>query len=232
MLRSLVLVSLLSCWSAATTPAAPRATATATLSCTRSRQLEHTALTAWQGSLVAPTCTSIRGREPLVLVVDAKGFDGKPVGDPANSAIAGFAAIVDRFGRARWRDAWSNDTPGTWKTWMLVDLDGDGVDELIDLEERHGHMGFGSSRLIVYALTTRGLPTGGSQLILDQYGLEKGAEQNGCHATYRIARDPRAVIEVTGTRNTDPRLSPAPEDCPLVGIHRYAWTGAELIESH
>jgi hypothetical protein len=197
--------------------------------CPPAETLAPLAHETWPSLPAAPTCTAIHARRPLVLVVDAADFDGHAT-TARSPALVGYAAIVDA-GTITWHATFHHMTPGTWQDWTVADLDGDGIDELIEVEHHTGHMGFGSRRLIVHAIVD-GMPTGDAALDLDQYGLEKGAEQNGCHATYRIVRDHRrSVIEVVGTRGGDPKLSPTPVSCPLAGKHRYEWDGSRLVET-
>jgi hypothetical protein len=196
--------------------------------CPPAETLDHIAHATWQGPPVEPRCFAIRGKEPLVIVVDGKGVDDKPA--RATPGALGYAVIVDATGTVRWTDIFNAFTPGDWRTWIVVDLDGDGLDELIDYDDHHGHMGMGGRSLTVHPIVN-GVPGEGSTLELDLFGFEKAALQNGCHAASRIVRDHRrSVIEVVGTRGTDPKLSPAPDRCPLVGRHRYTWDGAHLVE--
>jgi hypothetical protein len=198
--------------------------------------LDTLAKDAWGGATVQPTCTAIRTREPLTFVVDIATFDGKrpPRGfDPMLSSVIGYAAIIDGHGTVRWHQVSSSDAPGDWYDWQVVDLDGDGRDELIAHHVHKGHMSASSEQLFLYTVGN-GEATEASALPLADHVPAKGFEQNSCTSAYRLVRDGgRTVIEIVGKRENDPSLTPVYDTaCPRDGKHVYRWTGKEFVEKH
>jgi hypothetical protein len=195
--------------------------------------LDAIAQDAWEGPAVRPTCSAIRGGEPLTFIVDIATFDRTrpPRGfDPALSGGSGYAAIVDRHGKVRWQQAWSLQVPGDWYDWRVVDLDGDGHDELIANHVHQGHISR-SSTISVYTIE-HGEPTERTGLRLADHVSPKATEQNSCSGTYRLVRDGRlTLIETVGKHGNDPELSPVhDESCAKEGKHLYRWTGEDFVE--
>lgn len=198
--------------------------------------LDALAKTAWDGASVQPTCTAIRAREPLTFVVDIATFEGKrpPRGfDPVRGGGIGYAAIIDGNGTVRWHQVSASVVPGDWYDWQVVDLDGDGRDELIAHHVHSGHMSSSLEELFLYTVGN-GEATEAAALPLADHVPAKGFDQNSCTSAYRLVRDGgRTVIEIVGKRDSDPNLRPVDDEfCPRVGKHVYRWTGKDLVEKH
>lgn len=198
--------------------------------------LDALAKDTWEGAAMHPTCTALRGREPLIFVVDIAAFGGKRPPrnfDPMSQAGVGHAAIVDAHGAVRWHQISSSGVPADWYDWQVVDLDGDGRDELLTHHNHFGHTSSRTERLSVYTLDTgepAERPTG--TLPLADHVSAKGFVQNSCTGTYRLVRDGRrTVIEIVGKRGTDPTLTPVVDiACAEDGKHVYRWTGKGFVE--
>lgn len=166
-----------------------------------------------------PVCHVVRASRStwlLTLAHDQCGIPG-----------AGASAIV-QDGVVTWHEP--ADVPGTpcrGGTWQPVDLDGDGTDELLHIEEYQGHEGSGHRVLAVVSIVN-GEPAHGSEIALASRGSKVGDHQYtwDCSASYRIVRAPRAAqrIEVVG-RGEGPQ-----EGCPKTGRHVYVWKRGTLIE--
>ncbi len=163
----------------------------------------------------ALSCRPIRGKRGVRLVEARAGTDGTP----------GWLAIVDREDAILWSRLTNPGTPGQTVTVSIVDLDGDGGDEIVAHEIYEGHRGGGSSSLRVFAVHTDGVDEAGSLSLGEDGGRATGA--NGCSGRWALVggRGKRPRVQITATRETDPRFSPAPDTCPLDGVHRYRWTG-------
>jgi hypothetical protein len=200
--------------------------------CPSRAALDAIAQQAWSAPAVRPTCVAIHAHKRLTLVIDTATLDLEP--PPRNfdayaSGGRGYAAIVDAAGAIAWYDAWDAETPGNVKQWTLVDLDGDGRDELVEQHIHIGHMGAISSALDVLVIGDDGVPVLGRELPLEE-SFPKN--ENACHSTHRLVHTGRTVaIEVTGTRDNDPQFPPADDGrCPRQGRHRYRWDGKQLSE--
>jgi hypothetical protein len=198
--------------------------------------LDALAKAAWGGAAGQPACTAIRAREPLSFVVDIATLEGErpPRGfDPARDGAIGYAAIIDRQSTVRWHHESVSDTPGDWNDWLLVDLDGDGRDELIAHHVHIGHMGARSEELLLHTIGN-GEATKANVLPLADHVPPEGFGQNSCTATYRLVRDGRlTVIEIVGRRGNDPKLTPVYDGaCARDGKHVYRWSGKDLVENH
>jgi hypothetical protein len=209
-------------------------TTSARANCPSRTTLDVIAQQAWRAPAVRPKCLAIHASERLTLVVDVATLDLKPPPknfDPYMNGGQGYAAIVDEAGMITWQDAWNDETPGDMKQWTLVDLDGDGNDELVEEQLHIGHMGSSRSSLRVFAIGSDGVPSLGGELRLhDSFPKDK----NACTSTHRlVVHSGRPVtIEITGTRETNPQFSTVDEAlCPSKGRHRYRWDGMQLIET-
>jgi hypothetical protein len=193
---------------------------------------------SWGGVSLRPRCTAIRA-DPrrLTFIVDVAAPEGKLPPrdfDPTIKGGYGYAAIVDESGTVLWRQHSYAETPGDWYDWQLVDLDGDGRDELVARDFHTGHMGTSSERLLIYVIgdgKLENVPPSG-ELLLGTHRSAKGDEQNSCRSTHRLVRDGRrTLIEIVGKRDTDPGLRPVDDgSCPKEGKQRYRWTGTGLVE--
>ena len=157
-------------------------------------------------------CTALRATHPLVLVES-------PI-DP-NTGM-GFAAVLDAAtGDVRLQRSSSIGTPSQTSTFAIVDLDGDGQDELLVYETRTGHDMTGDESLFVMAVRGGVLAEAGA-LVLGDHG-----HGSPCSATWAIVVGPRGtqLIQITGKRDFDRMLGPFPLGCPLDGAQRYRWTG-------
>jgi hypothetical protein len=199
--------------------------------------LDALAKAEWDGAAVRPRCTAIRARAPLSFVVDIATFDGKRAPrelNPELHAAIGYAAIIDEQGTVRWHQTSASQVPGDWYDWRVVDLDGDGRDEVI---ARHIHFGHGatSERLLLYAvdnLVDNGDARETARLPLANQVSARGFGQNSCAAAYRLVRDGRrTMVEIVGQRDSDPTLTPVFDDsCARDGKHVYRWTGQDFVE--
>jgi hypothetical protein len=79
----------------------------------------------------------------------------------------------------RWHQESALETPGDWYDWQLVDLDGDGRDELIAHHIHFGHMSSSSEELFLY-MVGNGEPTEAAALPVADHVPAKGFEQNSC----------------------------------------------------
>jgi hypothetical protein len=175
----------------------------------------------------------MRGHPGFTLVIDNATFDGRPppsAFSPRTGGGQGYAAIVDEAGAITWQDTWYGDTPGDVKEWTIVDLDGDGSDEIVEERLHIGHMASSQSALRVLSVGPDGVPVLGGELPLHD-SLPKA--RNSCGSTHRLVRSGRSVtLEIAGTRETDPQLAPVDEKlCPREGRHRYRWRDSRLVES-
>ncbi len=199
--------------------------------------LDALAKEAWgHDAAVQPKCTAVRARKPLTFVVDIATFEGKqpPRGfDPLRNGAVGYAAIVNADGRVRWQQPESSETPGDWYEWSVVDLDGDGHDELVADHTHIGHMGSSDEELLIYTIGD-GEPTQVAALPLEDHLPAKGLGQNSCASTHRLVRDGRRMaIEIVGKRGNDPQLSPVTGNaCPQDGRRLYRWDGQDIVEKH
>jgi hypothetical protein len=197
--------------------------------------LDALAKDRWSGASVQPRCTAIRAREPLTFVVDIATFEGKqpPRGfDPVLNGGIGYAAIIDSHGTVRWHQTSAARVPGDWYDWKVVDLDGDGRDEVIAHHIHFGHMSSRSEALALY--TIDGEVTEATALPLADHVSAKGFVQNSCTSTYRLVREGRrTLIEIIGKRGTDPALTPVfDSSCAKDGRYVYRWTGKDFVEKH
>lgn len=124
-------------------------------------------------------------------MVDGSTLEGKPLpssGDLLGIGGMGYAALIDRAGRVRWTTRWAAETPGDWDRWIMIDLDGDGRDELVLDDEHKGHFDDESRELVVYVLA-HGVPTISrhAEPLPLGYTPDRGDHQNTCSATYRFA---------------------------------------------
>ncbi len=171
---------------------------------------------------LTPTCKPVRAKHPVTLVEASVLEDTMTLGN---------AAIVDpKTNAVLWSRTSLPTTPGHVSTITLVDLDGDGYDELVEHEVHIGHMAMGSETLIAYDIGDGTISDGGL-LPLSFTGREKSSDQNDCTATWAVVggagRYPR--VQITGKRGTNPKLSPAFEGCPLEGTHRYRWVRGAFV---
>ncbi len=163
----------------------------------------------------------------LWLVVDALDLNASPLATDAGS-VTGYVAIVDRHGKLHWHTTWdSAETPGSWLDWSLVDLDGDGSDELIEF----GHNLSGHESISVMTIED-GVP--GTRFTLplshrDGYWAREFPATSPCEGTYRFARGDRGVqlLEIVGHPNGEPDNV---AQCASAGRHRYTWAGQQLQE--
>ena len=164
-------------------------------------------------------CHAVRASVPTWLLTFAD--------DQCGLAGAGASAIV-QDGVVTWHEP--TDVPGTpcrGGTWQPVDLDGDGTDELLHIEEYQGHEGSGHRTLAVVSIAN-GEPAERSELVLASRGSSSGDHQYtwNCSASYRLVRGSRASlrIEVVG-HGGGPQ-----ERCHKAGHHVYAWMRRTLVE--
>ena len=165
--------------------------------------------------VLAFTCRPIRGKRAVRLVEAHVAEDPTP----------GWVAIVDREDGVLWSRQTYSGMPGQALAFTLVDLDGDGAEEVIAHEIYESHRGGGSAALHVYAVRAEGIDDAGTLSLGENGGRSTGA--NGCSGRWALVggRGKRPRVQITATRETDPRFSPAPDTCPLDGVHRYRWTG-------
>ena len=143
--------------------------------------------------------------------------------DEKTAPIGGYAAVVDvATGNVPWTRESYPGTPGSTYAFVVIDLDGDGTDELLVHERHDGHMGSSSEVLYAYEPRDRDLAEAG-QLALGEAGIEGG---NPCTGSWAVVGGRTTRVQITATRFADPKRTPAPESCPLDGVHRYRWTGA------
>ena len=200
--------------------------------------LDALAKDTWGGAAVQPRCTALRGSERLTFVVDVATFEGKrPPRDfnPTLHAGIGYAAIIDEHGTVRWHQTSDAEVPGDWYEWQVVDLDGDGRDEVIAHHDHFGHMSSRTEKLSLYTvdkMIDTEDPRDAATLPLADHVSAKGFVQNSCSATYRLVREGRrTAIEIVGKRGNDPTLTPVIDiACALDGKHVYRWTGKEFVE--
>ena len=198
--------------------------------------LDTLANETWGSAAARPMCTAIRGREPLAFVVDIATFAGKrpPRGfDPELQGGIGYAAIIDEHGAVRWHQTSVAQVPGDWYDWIVVDLDGDGRDELIAYHVHFGHMSSRSEELSVYTVD-HCEATDATTLPLADHVPAKGFGQNSCTSTYHFLRDGRrTLVEIIGKRDNDPTLTPVFDTaCAEDGRHVYSWSGKGFVEKH
>ena len=115
--------------------------------------------------------------------------------------------------------------------WLLVDLDGDGSDELIEHVEEFGHNLSGHESISVMTIED-GVP--GTRFTLplshrDGYWAREFPATSPCEGTYRFACGDRGVqlLEIVGHPNGEPDNV---AQCASAGRHRYTWAGQQLQE--
>lgn len=140
------------------------------------------------------------------------------------------AAAIIQDGAVTWSELGSSvsGTPCRGGTWQAVDLDGDGSDELLFLEDHEGHEGSARRSLTVMAIAN-GAPADRDQLALEWRGSSEGSGvfSYRCFARFRLvlAAHGARQIELIGHGRV------ADDDrCPRDGRHVYAWNGSQLVE--
>jgi hypothetical protein len=169
---------------------------------------------SWLGEVkISLVCRKIRAK-PAVQLVEARD---------ATHAMPAFAAIVDADDAIKWSDIWAPGTHGNSSTYAIADLDGDGVDELLQHETLVGRGGEGSQALIVHAIVDGEVTTAGELQLATTQEFDQNNEP-GCTATWAVVGGKKPRVQVTGTR------AKAKQDaCPLVGTHRYRWTRTDFV---
>lgn len=206
----------------------------AAYACPPRAALDALAKEAWDGRSIQPTCTPVRASEPLTFVVDIAAFEGKrpPRGfDPASNGGSGYAALIDKGGTVRWQQTWGAGVPGDWYDWRVLDLDGDGRDELVAHHDHYGHVS-SSESLAVYTVD-HGEVTEAPSLPLADHVSANAAGMNSCTASYRFVRaGRRTLVETIGKHGSDPALNPVCETaCASPGKHVYRWTDRAFVEA-
>jgi hypothetical protein len=168
-----------------------------------------------------PACTPVRGRHGRAMVM-GRAANASDHHDWIYAMVdAGGTVLLDSRAVARAADG---DV-----AWNMIDLDGDGDDELVEQVSTTARIGIGigRQRINVYAIGDGAPVLGGSLTISDTLS----DRANGCPGTYRYASDgKRQRIEVDSTTQTDPKRARAPATCAPPGRHHYGWDGARLNE--
>jgi hypothetical protein len=167
-------------------------------------------------------CRVLRARVPTWLITFADTGCGDARVD---------AAMIVQNGALTWIE------PGFYELgmrcrggiWQPADLDGDGSDELLWVQDYDGHEGYRRRWLTVMAVSN-GEPTESGQLALASRGANEGHDHYSydCSASYRLvpALHGAQQIELVGHGYVR-----APNDrCPKDGRHVYIWKGGKLIE--
>jgi len=166
-------------------------------------------------------CTPIRGRHSRAMLMGRVANPGK--------GRDWIYAMIDDTGTVLLDSRVAAKAADVDVAWSMVDLDGDGNDELIEQVSSPARIGIGIGRMRVnvYAIGDGAPVLGGSLAVSDTLGDHR----NGCHGAFRYSSEAKhLLIEVESTTQADPKLAPAPATCPPSGRHRYRWDGAKLIE--
>jgi hypothetical protein len=194
--------------------AAPRGNASSCPTGARLLEVARTAvpwLTADSGGLA---CRVIRAPTPSWLIT--------------LEATCGDAVVVIRDGAVVWSDGHepaAGGTPCLEYSWDAADLDGDGMDELLERRSYQGHEGSGDTSLTVFPIADA--TAGSSVLPLSaSSGFDRGWS---CSSTVRLVDGPHGAkrIEVVGTISRPDMVG---DHCPRPGRHTYAWRHGALEE--
>jgi len=162
------------------------------------------------------TCTAVHGFPGRWLAIQEVDYDGRPV-HVRGTGFSGKAALVDDADRELWSNEWDASTPGHQKTWTLVDLDGDGRDELLEYDDYTGHFGSGSQLLIVHQIAS-------DQQSPTEIGRTATVEErNSCRSTWKLVG---RRIELVTTHSRVAKLGSPPPSCRSEGRHVLAWSTA------